>query len=193
LNQKTESENKETDLRMKTRNKEKQHFSSKIISIPIEEQIIGSKVKMITHSEEHKELLREILSRKIIIPLNLSWNGRTKHQKRKMSEVSENSLKRRKISIDSHSTSHTENVRKISKNSPPYSSSRESKNSTTFEVNKETCRKLNQDHLKENQNCSIETTKRNNVSSSDCKVILETEKKIFYCNLCNASYNKITF
>jgi hypothetical protein len=51
---------------MKTKIKEKL-FCSKTISIPIEEQIIGSKVKMITHSKAHKELLKEILSRKIII------------------------------------------------------------------------------------------------------------------------------
>jgi hypothetical protein len=37
----------------------------------------------------------------------------------------------------------------------------------------------------------------NNVSStensSDCKVVLETEKKTFFCNICNAAFNKITF
>jgi hypothetical protein len=64
-------------------------------------------VKVITYSKEHKELLMGILWRKIIIPLNLSWNGR-------MFEMTENGLKRRKISIDSHSTSQTETGTKLS-------------------------------------------------------------------------------
>jgi hypothetical protein len=100
---------------MKEGKKTEKQFCSKTktISIPIEEQIIGIKVKVITYSKEHKELLMGILWRKIIIPLNLSWNGRAKCHKNKMSEKTENGSKRRKISIDSHSTSQTETGTKM--------------------------------------------------------------------------------
>jgi len=109
---------------MKEGKKTEKQFCSKTktISIPIVEQIIGSKVKVITYSKEHKDLLKEILSRKMIIPLNLSWNGRAKCHKNKMSEKTENGSKRRKISIDSHSTSQAETGTKMPNQSFSFSS-----------------------------------------------------------------------
>jgi hypothetical protein len=120
-------------------------------------------VKAITHSEEHKDLLKEILSRKIIIPFNLSWNGRAKCHKRKMFEMTEKGLKCRKISIDCHSTSQTETGTKM----PNQMFSSKASSNSSFEVNYKimNCGKsfsepeIDQDHFKMDhfsvKNCSI--------------------------------------
>jgi hypothetical protein len=125
-----------------------------------------------------------------------------------MSEVTENGSKRRKISIDSHPTSQTETGTKMINQ---IFSSKALSNSS-FEVNFKkilNCGKsfsepeINQGHFQMDnfsvKNYSIKTTKlkcNNNVlsteTSSDCKVVLETEKKIFFCNFCNAAFNNIT-
>ena len=180
---------------------------SKIISIPIEEQNIEGQLKIATRSKRHQELLKQILSRKIVIKLNLSWDGgKTQIQKRKTS-LTENNVKRRKTDQNESKseTTFTEDDFKR-KNIDQSENKSEMLNRNLGAVlgltsNSED-KPIIQDHLKTaslseiNRSVSLANKEFEVIdideTVSDCKIVFENSKKIFTCVLCSKTFDRIT-